>query len=160
MKRKTVKRIFIASGIFLILQYAAVGIIGYFHSEPWPAFVFPGFKNVHVIEESFEVTRVEFHLLDAGSERVIVTPQHLFSGIPDSQLPGFLRTRFGHGDETLTFTNEARYWLKEQAVHATGMKPEQLMIVELKHFYSHKQQKAVLDSVLVENCITFDLTME
>lgn len=157
MNRKTVKRIFIGAGLFLILQYAAVGVVGYYYSEPWPAFVFPGFKSVHVFDDGFEVARFEFHFPAANADTVVVTPQALFSEIPDSQLPGFLRTRFGYGVEHLTLTTESRLWLKEQAAQVTGFKPERMSVVHLREFYSHQDQIATLDSVVIDKNLTIFL---
>lgn len=150
MTRKTVKRIFIGTILFLILQYAAVGVVGYYYSEPWPAFVFPGFKSVHVFDDGFEVSRFEFHMMTAESDTVVVTPQVLFSEIPDSQLPGFLRTWFGHETENLTLTAEGQRWMEERAKKAAGFEPQQMNVVQFREFYSHQQQEARLDSVVID----------
>ena len=160
MNRKTVKRIFIGTGLFLILQYTIVGVVGYIHSEPWPAFIFPGFRSVLVFDDGFEVSRFEFHFPAADSDTTVVTPQQLFSELPDSQLPGFLRTRFGQHEKNLAFSNESRLWLKEQAVRATGVMPEQMMVVQFREFYSHHNQRATLDSMVVDNIVTIDLKGE
>lgn len=157
MDRKIVKRIFIITILCLILQYGVVGLAGYYHSEPWPAFVFPGFRSVLDFEEGFEISRHEFYFFQAGGDTTVITPEELFYGIPDSQRPGFMRMRFGEDAEGLLFTTESRKWIKVQVEQITGYRPEEMVVRELRDYYSHRNNKAVRDSVAVKKKMSFNL---
>ncbi|HLR90737.1 MAG TPA: hypothetical protein VK040_07240 [Balneolaceae bacterium] len=157
MDRKIVKRIFILTILYLILQYGVVGLAGYYHSEPWPAFVFPGFRSVLDFEEGFEISRYELYFIQAGGDTTVITPAELFYGIPDSQRPGFMRRRFGDDAEDLLFTAESREWIKGRVEHMTGYRPEQMVVRELRDYYSHRNNRAVRDSVGVKKKISFNL---
>jgi hypothetical protein len=53
MSETSVRRLFVAVFLGLILQYGLVGIVGAIASEPWPAIVLPGFKSVYDNGEEF-----------------------------------------------------------------------------------------------------------
>src|SRR5690625_4897206 len=108
MDRKVVKRIFILTILCLILQYGVVGLAGYYHSEPWPAFVFPGFRSVLAYEEGFEISRYELYFIQAGEDTTLIIPAEPFYAIPDSQRPGFMRRRLGDYAENLMSTAESQ----------------------------------------------------
>lgn len=77
--------------------------------------------------------------------------------MPDSQIPGFLRSRFGQTGDELTFTAESLLWLKERAIKATGFHPDRMAVVQVRNFYSHQNQIATLDSVVVDRHLTISL---
>jgi hypothetical protein len=159
MKTKTVKTIFIAVLIWLPLQYGIVGVVGYYHSEPWPAFVFPGFKSVHVFDEGFEIgqTRFEVYRLE-GEEPVTLQPQKLFSKIPLSQVPGFMRTHFHDEESIWNISHEGQLWLHLQVRQVVGFEPEAMDVVQYVEYYSHHIEGAVKDSTneLKRTPIRFD----
>lgn len=47
MPETTVRRLFVAVIVGLVIQHGLVGIVGLYVSEPWPAIVLPAFKDVH-----------------------------------------------------------------------------------------------------------------
>jgi len=47
MAESTVRHLFVAAIIGLVIQHGLVGIVGLYASEPWPAIVLPAFKDVH-----------------------------------------------------------------------------------------------------------------
>src|SRR5690625_1649573 len=157
MDRKAVKRIFILTILCLILQYGVVGLAGYYHSEPWPELVFPGFRSVLDIEEGFEISRYELYFIQAGEDTTVITPAELYYVIPDSQRPGFMRRRSGDDSESLLFTALSQEWIKGQVEQITGYRPEQMVVLELWDYYSHRNNRAVRDSVVVKTKISFNL---
>ncbi len=159
MKPKTVKTIFTAVLIWLPLQYGIVGVAGYYHSEPWPAFVFPGFKSVHVFEEGFEIGQTRFEVYrQEGEEPVSLQPQQLFSGIPLSQVPGFMRTHFHDEESIRNISNEGQLWLRMQVQQAAGFEPASMDVVQYAEYYSHHPEGAVKVSVaeLKRTSLQFD----
>jgi hypothetical protein len=159
MNPRIVKNVFIAVLIFLPLQYAIVGIAGYYHSEPWPAFVFPGFKSVHVFGQGFEIGQTRFEVYRSeDDEPEVLQPQELFPAIPLSQIPGFMRTHFNDSEYIEHFSPEARHWLRMQTEEAAGFRPVKLEVVEIAEFYSHGPEGALKDSsaVLERTTIRFE----
>lgn len=148
MSKRVVRNLFIAVIIWLPLQYGIVGIVGFYHSEPWPAFVFPGFKSVYVYDEGFEISRTQFEVFTADSdEPVILIPQQLFGDIPLSQVPGFVRTHFSDDGSLAGLSREARQWLRAQAGEAAGREVVAMDVVELREFYSPARDGARRDSL-------------
>jgi len=113
MQPKTIKRIFLFFIIYLPIQYALVGVIGLNGSEPWPAFVFPGFKSVFATEDNVEIDEARFFAITDNDQqkRTEIAPSHLFEGLPASQLQGFLRSNFNKQKE---FSDEAKQWFRDQ----------------------------------------------
>lgn len=147
MSKKVVKNLFIGVLIWLPVQYGMIGIIGYYHSEPWPALVFPGFKNVYVHEGGFEITQTRFEVLTESSIKpVILQPQQLFPEIPLSQLPGFIRTHFSDAEAIQTISPQAVRWLERQVSGAVGSESLSMNVVNLIGYYSLGEEGAVMDS--------------
>lgn len=111
LRRKTVKKIFLFFLIYLPFQYLLVGISGLAGSEPWPAFVLPGFKQVHTTSSQTQVLNPQFYVQfrDAQTSDVEISPYKLFKGIQPSQLQGFLRTNFS---QPAKYSNEGKKWLE------------------------------------------------
>lgn len=107
----TVKRVFIFFLFYLVFQYLLVGLVGVLYSEPWPAFVLPGFKSVYATQNNIEITEPRIVALTSDSTRQPVDALDLFEGIPTSQLSGFLRSNFGN---QIDFSSEAKYWFKQR----------------------------------------------
>ena len=148
MKPKTIRFIFVALLIWLPVQYGLVGILGVTYSEPWPAFVFPGFKSVYVYDRGFEIDQTFFEIYThVQSEPVVVLPYQLFPELPRSQTSGFMRSHFRNPESIVLLSDEGRNWLYRQAVNVTGIPPVRLDIVDTKTFYSVGMKKMQPDSV-------------
>ncbi len=158
MTKKTVRTIFIAVMIWLPLQYGIVGIVGYYHSEPWPAFVFPGFKSVYVYEDSFEIEQSYIEVwTEQGEQSVRLLPQEFFPDLPLSQVPGFMRTHFLTDEEERQFSIQAKRWLHQQAGRAAGLDAAMLDIVLEVNYYSHHPHGLERDSVAEKMRYTINL---
>jgi hypothetical protein len=156
MKAKTVRTVFIAVLIYLPLQYGIVGIVGYYHSEPWPAFVFPGFKSVH--DNGFEIQQPYFEVFAEGAEEPErVLPQDFFPELPLSQVPGFLRTHFQSAEDVQQLSSGAKNWLKHHAVEVAGVDASKLDVVIEMNYFSHEQDILRLDSTVVKERFTIEL---
>jgi hypothetical protein len=108
-------KIFISCFIFLVLQYAVVGIVGYKKSEPWPALVLPAFKSVYSTDDLLYVDQLEFYVENNKNGQLIeVYPGSLFQDVNKSQLQGFLRTHFKDSLTTASFNANTRQWLKKR----------------------------------------------
>lgn len=152
-KRK-IRTLFIALCLFLPLQYGLVGIIGELHSEPWPAFVFPGFKNVYSTGSGIEIEQHYFRIYRADRESVTeVRPQDLFPELPLSQIPGFMRTHFHDSVSINTFSDEAVIWLYNLAEELRDEKAEHMEIVIRKNNYLTSEGAIIFDSILSEEFI-------
>lgn len=159
MKVKTVRTVFIAVLIYLPLQYGIVGIVGFYHSEPWPAFVFPGFKSVHVYDNGFEIQQTYFDVYDeVAEEPVRVLPQDFFPELPLSQVPGFLRMHFQSAEEVQELSPGAKSWLKHHADEAAGVDASKLVVVIEMDYYSHEDDVLRRDSTVVKERFTIVLT--
>ncbi len=148
MKSKTIRAIFITVMIWLPVQYGIVGIVGYYQSEPWPAFVFPGFKSVYVYNEGFEIEQAYIEVwTEQGEPPVRLLPQEFFPELPLSQVPGFMRTHFLTDETNRQFSNQAKRWLYQQAVQVTELDAALLDIVLEVNYYSHHPHGLERDSV-------------
>lgn len=88
-----VRRLFVAVLIFLPTQYALVGLIGHYHSEPWPALVLPAFQTTWDHGESIQIEQVSLDVTFEDSARAPVTVESLLAGLPRSQHRGFFRSQ-------------------------------------------------------------------
>lgn len=151
MEKSLVKNLFIAVIILLVVQYGIVGIVGFYHSEPWPAFVLPGFKNVYVYDDGFEIEQIMFEVWADGYEgSVIIQPQELFPQIPLSQIPGFTRTHFRDSVSIQKISDSGIGWLGQQVYAAVGSSPLEMDVVYIKEYYTHAEGgAAVRDSIAV-----------
>lgn len=160
MKTKTVRTIFIAVLIYLPLQYGIVGIVGYHHSEPWPAFVFPGFKSVHVYDNGFEIQQTYFDVYaDGADEPERMLPQYFFPDLPLSQVPGFLRTHFQSSEDVQQLSPGARNWLKHHADAAAGVDASRIDVVTEMNYYSHDEMSLRHDSTAVKQVFSIELAV-
>lgn len=151
MRKKPIRKIFIVVLIYLLLQYAAVGIIGYIYSEPWPAFVFPGFKNVYVYDDGFEIVRTTFelHYINNEIKPTVVTPSQLFPEIPNSQLAGFLRVHFDGEAKSNDITPAGLDWLEKQARRAAVTDVESLVFIRTREYWQNHAGGMRIDSAFV-----------
>ncbi len=154
MNRKAVRTLFICILIYLPLQYAVVGIVGYYDAEPWPAFVFPGFKSVHVYDDGFEIKRTVIDVETMHRQRSLdMSPQDFFPEIPLSQIPGFVRTHFSDDEAVQQISNDGRAWLQRRATEISGFSPNTMYIIELTEYYRQTEDGAVLDMAMETNRI-------
>ncbi len=119
MSRYYIRLIFIGILIFLPLQYALVGIIGAHRSEPWPAFVFPGFKNVFHAEESVTISSATFVALDSAGNQFELEPADILKGIPVSHHGAIMRYQFkrytiDRDSNTKFVSDEGWEWFQNQ----------------------------------------------
>lgn len=153
-KEKKIRTLFIILLIFLPLQYGYVGIVGELHSEPWPAFVFPGFKNVYSVESRFEIDQHLFRLhFDDQITSKEVLPQNLFSELPLSQMAGFMRTHFLDATGMDHFSEEALIWLYRLSGDYSGEDVVLIEIVIRKNRYIRSNDGMAFESVLHEEYI-------
>lgn len=146
----TVKRIFIFFLIFLPLQYAVVGIVGYYTSEPWPAFVFPGFKNVYVYGDTYEINRYLVEVADKDGQQLReFTPQQFFYEIPNSQVAGFLRANLDDINDFQAFDRETRQWFRDRAQELTGEQTGEIYYLHRREYMTRKNSSLTQDSVRV-----------
>ena len=155
MKSKTKRLIFIILFICLPVQYGLVGIIGVIKSEPWPAFVFPGFKSVYVFESGFEIdqTYFEVHPVNRG-EPVKLLPYELFRELPRSQISGFMRSHFRDAKTIESLSQEAKNWIQTEAFRALESRPDRVDIVDAKSFFTGKMKDMQPDSTVEKFRVT------
>ncbi len=152
MKRKTIKNIFLFFIIYLPLQYGLVGVVGSYHSEPWPSFVFPGFKNVYVFDSGFEIRQTEFELIDSETnQRAQLTPNQLFSEIPVSKISGFIRARFSDKEMVQSYDKITDDWLMQKASEKAGFEGDKLNVHHFTTYFSRGQSSLEADSMVTIN---------
>jgi hypothetical protein len=155
MKSKTKRLIFIALFIILPVQYGLVGIIGVMESEPWPAFVFPGFKSVYVFESGFEIDQTYFEVYPENrDEPVQLLPYELFRELPRSQISGFMRAHFRDVEMIESLSQEAKNWIQTEAYRALDLRPERVDIVDAKSFFAGKMKEMQPDSTVEQFRVT------
>lgn len=146
-RKKTVKNIFIFFLCYLPIQYALVGIIGHYKAEPWPAFVFPGFKNVYVYNDRYAVNNFYLEVSHAAQNQYAdVKLQEFFDDIPISLLAGFMRSNLSDQNTADNFTDETRSWLARRAEARTGYRPAHIELVYERRFKQRENGKLHLDS--------------
>jgi hypothetical protein len=154
LSAKTVKRIFIFFLIYLPLQYAVVGIVGYYSSEPWPAFVFPGFKSVYVYGNTFQINHfmVEVESRDGQHLREF-TPQQYFYEIPNSQVAGFIRSNLQSAGNVDAFDTETQRWFRDRAEELLDVSVGDIYYLHRRQFLTRLGTDLRTDSVKVLNRI-------
>jgi len=150
MTENTVKKIFIFFICYLPLQYALVGILGYYKSEPWPAFVFPGFKNVYVYDGSYIINSFYIEVKNnEGEGRVLFTPQMFFYEVPNSQVAGFMRQNIDDEDLVAGYSEETRSWFRERATELNRREPGEIHYIHKRNFVQRSGGILSTDSVRV-----------
>jgi hypothetical protein len=152
MKKKTVKGIFIFFLCYLPLQYAVVGIVGYYKSEPWPAFVFPGFKSIYVYGGTYQINQYLVEVENRYGQPVrVFTPQQFFYEIPNSQVSGFLRANLDSEEDVNAFDTETRQWFVERAQELLNESVGDIYYLHKRHYLTRKENELSTDSVKVLN---------
>lgn len=136
MSSKTVRNIFIFFMIWLPVQYGLAGILGVIHREPWPAFTFPGFKNVYVYQDLYQIpqTYIEVYNIQ-GKKTGTYKPYQFFPDLPRSQISGFVRTHFPDERSIESLPEGTKKWLKNQSGQLTGGDADQINIISTVEFY-------------------------
>lgn len=100
MTRSTIRAIFYATALGLIVQYAMVGLLGaQYDSEPWPAIVLPGFKTVYGTSDTLTIRQVEVTVyFDNGQSSV--SPPAFLAMMPRSHSTAFFRAQCAPSDDT------------------------------------------------------------
>lgn len=147
MSEKTVRKLFIFILLFLPLQYILVGIIGYYKTEPWPAFVFPGFKSVYQQEGNYLIRQTFFELYNNENEKIsTLQPYQLFEELPRSQIAGFTRVLFHDKTKLNQLSSEAKELIYQQGREAVGRDFNRLEIVREIQFLESKNRDMIPDS--------------
>ncbi|MEX0771567.1 MAG: hypothetical protein WD038_00265 [Balneolales bacterium] len=94
MPSSRIRNIFIFFLIYLPVQYGVVGILGYYHTEPWPAFVFPGFKSIYDGEQGITVSSPQLTVTFADSSNKTVRVQDLLADAPFSHHRAIMSAQF------------------------------------------------------------------
>jgi hypothetical protein len=157
LSTKTVRRVFIIVLILLPLQYAVVGIVGLYSSEPWPTFVFPGFKSVYVYGDSYQINEyiVAVEKKDNRQLREF-TPRQFFYEIPNSQLAGFLRSNLESEEDIHSTDESTRNWIHERGEELIECKAGRVQYIHKRRYMTRKGGELRVDSVVVVK--TLDLT--
>lgn len=152
MTAKKIRLLFLILFITLPLQYAMVGIVGELQSEPWPAFVFPGFKSIYTYDDGHRIDQVYFEIGHHDSQEVRrMLPHHLFPELPRSQISGFLREHFQGAPSAAEWSDDALGWLGEQAERHAGGDPAYVDIIEEREYFSSQSRSVQPDSVQERN---------
>lgn len=151
MRKKRIRRLFIVVMIILPLQYAVVGIVGYVDAEPWPAFVFPGFKSVPVADGAFTTEQKVFEIAPDAErgDPIQIAPGDLFPAIPVSQLSGFLRENFSANRDFESLTPEASRWLLNQAEGIVSLDVKKISLLTVLEYRRFNNGTMSLDSSVV-----------
>lgn len=147
-ERRRIRTLFTALLVLLPLQYAWVGVEGVLRSEPWPALVFPGFKNVYSDGDRFYVNSYHF-TLSSGDELITVGSPVLFPELPLSQQPGFMRTHFGTPEKAEALTEDQREWLYLAAEKIAGIRPDAITLSQSRAWFSRPSPTLEPDSAVV-----------
>lgn len=149
MKTKTVKRIFLFFLIYLPVQYAVVGIVGYYNTEPWPAFTFPGFKNVYVYGDVYTVNHYFLEIEVPGRQSVrTYSPNEFFPEVPNSIVAGFLRANLSER-AIENYDTETKNWFLSRAEELTGFKNPIIFYKHERSYFSRDEDQLRRDSVWV-----------
>jgi|SRR6056297_97060 len=150
LSNQTVKRLFIFVLIYLPLQYAIVGIVGLKSSEPWPAFVFPGFKSVYVYGDSYQLNDFVF-AVEINDNRLMreFTPRQFFYEIPNSQLAGFVRTNLESAEDSIAFDSSTRKWFHERGDELLAATARNIYYIHRRRYMTRLDGELKTDSVTV-----------
>lgn len=152
LSAKTVRNLFICILVFLPLQYAVVGIVGVISDEPWPAFVFPGFKNVYVYGNSYQINEfvvaVENPKKNSADE---FTPKQFFYEIPNSQVAGFLRSNLDTATDIESFDNSTRQWFRARGDELLSMPAGDIYYIHRRRYLTRSESVMSTDSIVVVN---------
>lgn len=151
MNKKTIRKLFIGVMLFLPLQFAVVGVVGLYDAEPWPAFVFPGFKSVHVFGETYKTEQKQFKLVPVSAEAdtIFQSPAELFPELPVSQVSGFIRQNFSKEQDLTSISDDGKKWLLDQAERSAGVKLRGISLRTIMEYRSFEGGRMVLDSTAV-----------
>ncbi|MEX1262163.1 MAG: hypothetical protein WEA58_14925 [Balneolaceae bacterium] len=149
MTKSYVRKLFIFFLIFLFCQYGLIGVISIYKSEPWPAFVFPGFKNIYVYEDGYKFSNAILELYQEDKAEALSLKPHVFlPEVPTSQISGFLRTSFFSEEKAITFNDETKNWLMDHAANFTDESVTDVHVVWQQNFYSKSGMEAKPDSTV------------
>lgn len=159
MEKRNVKNLFITILIFLPLQYGMVGIVGEMQSEPWPSFVFPGFKTVHHFQGNYvlERTHLEIEKSEISDEQHFVTPRQFFYDISVQNINGFMRTVFADQETIDSFSAETISWLRKRAEQFSNKNLSEIKLVRSNEYASRIGPDLQVDSVSVRQVLYINL---
>lgn len=121
MSRANVRRLFIGVLVLLPAQYALVGVVGAWKSEPWPALIMPAFQASDLdADGALTDVKPELTATFASGERVAVPVRGLLQALPPSHHPAFLAKQCRPAALSGTAATEqcrrpaVRRWLQER----------------------------------------------
>lgn len=140
-RRGKIRKGFYVFFAYLIFQYVMVGVIGVIHSEPWPAFTLPGFKNVFDKGDFIEHRVPVFVVTGEAGEEHILRPSQVFRDIPVSHHNGIMRHQFNPAGKSATdrikvMTPEGYDWLSARIEEEAGFAgSDRILVIWSDHFY-------------------------
>lgn len=140
-RKKKIRNGFFFFFSYLIFQYLMVGVIGVIHSEPWPAFTLPGFKNVFDTGEFIEHKVPVFVVTGPAGDEHMLRPGQIFRDIPVSHHNGIMRHQFKPGgrsvkDRVKLMTPEGYDWLMARIEKESGSAAsDSLLVIWSDHFF-------------------------
>jgi hypothetical protein len=121
MSPSSIRRLFVVVLIFLPIQYALVGVIGHYYSEPWPALVLPAFQTTWDHGESIQIEQVSLDVTFEDGTRAPAAVDSLLADLPRSQHRGFFRLQCqpaqlsGDARTERCLQPGAAIWMQQQA---------------------------------------------
>lgn len=154
MTKKSIRITFIILIIYLPVQYILVAVSGLlYEAEPWPALVFPGFKNVFVFNDHFVLNQAYFEIQGDEGETVQLKPMYLFPDMPLSKINGFMRSVFPDQNHVNSFNQSTITWLYQRAGEVTELRVVSMEVVRMREFASLYNEKIRVDSTHVDQRI-------
>lgn len=160
-KKSKIRALFIGCFIFLPIQYLVVGAVSYIDQEPWPAFVMPGFKSVHVENRMYTVPKTEFILQDADDNPILkLRPHQLLAGIPRSQVMGVVDLMMNSEQQILSLKPETKSWMQKSGENLAGEKLGSIRVSKVVNYYNRPAENVELRIDSIANRFTATLNFE
>lgn len=136
MSSRSVRWLFIGVLVLLPAQYALVGVIGHYHSEPWPALVLPAFQTTWEQGQPIRVERIVLEVTFEEGGQSSIPVESLLAPLPHSQHRGFFRAQCQPARLSGTPRTErclhpdAASWLRQQTAGLfPGRSPTRLDVI-------------------------------
>jgi hypothetical protein len=160
-KKSKIRALFIGCLLFLPIQYLVVGGVSYIDQEPWPAFVMPGFKTVHVENRMYTVPITEFILQDADHRPILkLRPHQFLRGIPRSQIGGVVNLMMSSEQQVLALTPETKSWMRKSGEDLTGEILGSIRVSNVVRYYSRPAENMELRIDSIANRFTATINFE
>lgn len=164
MTRAQVRQLFAVAALFLLVQYGLVGVIGLIASEPWPAIVLPGFKNVYATNEAITVERPAIEVVFRDGNRTTVETPRFLAPMPRSHQTSFLQKQCRPASLSGTPATErcrsesGRQWFLQRASHLFPSRPIRHVVVQWQRLRFDPETRGTtrtpLDTILLSESIS------